>query len=251
MHIDSIYLIVALGAIFAGFVQGLSGFAFGMVAMSFWAWTIDPKLSVAMVVFGALTGQVLAAITVRRKSNLPMLLPFIIGGIIGIPIGVFLLPHIDIITFRVIFGLLLVTWCPMMLMTSRLPSIKSGGCIADSIVGTIGGIMGGLGGFAGTVPTLWCTLRGYDKDTQRSIIQNFNLAVLMVTMATYISTGIVTREMIPMFAIVFPAMLIPTLIGTRLYFRISDSVFKKTVLILLSISGVTLLVSSLPQLIWK
>ena len=33
--------LVALGAAVAGFVQGLSGFAFGMVSMSFWAWALD------------------------------------------------------------------------------------------------------------------------------------------------------------------------------------------------------------------
>ncbi len=56
---DSLYVLVAAGAMAAGFVQGLSGFGFGMVAMSFWAWTIDPKLAAAMVVFGSLTGQLL------------------------------------------------------------------------------------------------------------------------------------------------------------------------------------------------
>lgn len=37
-----VILVVALGAAVAGFVQGLSGFAFGMVAMSFWAWVLEP-----------------------------------------------------------------------------------------------------------------------------------------------------------------------------------------------------------------
>ena len=46
--------IIALGAIVAGFVQGLSGFAFGLVAMSFWAWTVEPQLAAVLVVFGAL-----------------------------------------------------------------------------------------------------------------------------------------------------------------------------------------------------
>ena len=59
-------LIITIGAVIAGFVQGLSGFAFGMVAMSFWVWIIDPKLAVAMVVFGALTGQIIAAVRVRE-----------------------------------------------------------------------------------------------------------------------------------------------------------------------------------------
>lgn len=49
--------------------------------------------------------------------------------------------------------------------------------------------MGGIGGFAGSVPTLWCTLRGFGKDTQRAVIQNFNLSMLAVTMATYLATA--------------------------------------------------------------
>jgi hypothetical protein len=35
-----------------------------------------------------------------------------------------------------------------------------------------------MGGFTGTMPTLWCTLRGFPKDTQRTVIQNFNLSML-------------------------------------------------------------------------
>ncbi|MDQ0138691.1 putative membrane protein YfcA [Cupriavidus necator] len=66
MPLDSTLLIVIAGAAVAGFVQGLSGFAFGMVAMSFWAWAIEPRLAAAMTVFGALTGQLLAAASVRR-----------------------------------------------------------------------------------------------------------------------------------------------------------------------------------------
>ena len=44
---ESQWMVVALGAGVAGFVQGLSGFAFGMVAMSFWAWVLEPQLGSA------------------------------------------------------------------------------------------------------------------------------------------------------------------------------------------------------------
>jgi uncharacterized protein len=249
IHFDSIFPIVALGAIVAGFVQGLSGFAFGMVAMSFWAWTIDPQLVVAMAVFGALSGQIFSAVTVRRKFHFQMLLPFLLGGLVGIPIGVIILPHLNIQLFKTILGLILVIWCPLMLITNRLPNITIGGKLADSVVGSLGGIMSGLGGFAGTVPTLWCVLRGFDKDTQRAVIQNFNLAILFTTMMTYITTGIVTREMIPMFAIVALSMFIPVFIGNRLYTTISDTMFKKVVLGLLAVTGAALLISTIPHFI--
>jgi uncharacterized membrane protein YfcA len=249
MPVDPVVLIVALGAIVAGFVQGLSGFAFGMVAMSFWAWGVEPRLASAMSVFGALTGQLLAAITVRRKFHLATVLPFLLGGIVGIPIGVSILPRLDVHLFKLCLGIVLVIWCPIMLFSNRIPPIRHGGRLADAVVGAIGGIMGGIGGFTGIAPTLWCTLRGFDKDKQRVVIQNFNLGALMVTMGVYLGTGIITRDMLPMFAIVAPAMLIPTLLGTRVYIGISDIAFRRIVLTLLTCSGAAMLAASIPKLL--
>jgi uncharacterized protein len=247
--VDSTIILVVLGAVVAGFVQGLSGFAFGLVAMSFWAWAVDPRLAGAMAVFGALLGQIVAAVTVRRGFEWKLLLPFIAGGLIGIPIGVKILPHLNTQLFKACLGALLAIWCPIMLIVHRLPRITIGGRFADGVVGAIGGIMGGIGGFTGTIPTLWCTLRGLNKDTQRCVIQNFNLATLTVTMATYIFTGTISRDMFPMFAVVAPAMLIPTLLGARLYIGITDATFRKVVLSLLMASGLALLTSSLPKLL--
>ncbi|MDF3837801.1 sulfite exporter TauE/SafE family protein [Cupriavidus basilensis] len=242
-------LIVALGAVVAGFVQGLSGFAFGMVAMSFWVWTIEPRLAAAMAVFGSLTGQLVAAVTVRRSFSPRQLLPFLAGGLAGIPIGVAILPSLNAGLFKACLGALLVIWCPLMLLSKQLPQIRAGGRLADGVIGAAGGIMGGIGGFSGVIPTLWCTLRGLPKDEQRAIIQNFNLATLAVTMATYVGSGIVTRAMLPMFMVVGPAMLVPSILGARLYIGISEIAFRRIVLSLLTASGVALLAASLPKLL--
>jgi len=190
-----------------------------------------------------------AAFSVRRGFDIKTLLPFILGGLIGIPLGVALLPKLDMNWFKTILGTLLVLWCPAMLFSKRLPRLSRGGKTADGIVDLAGGVMGGLGGFTGTLPTLWCTLRGYERDVQRSIIQNFNLSMLLVTMVSYLGTGIVTRDMLPMFAIVAPAMLLPTFLGTRLYIGISDIRFRQIVLSLLTASGFALLASALPMLL--
>jgi uncharacterized membrane protein YfcA len=160
-----------------------------------------------------------------------------------------LLPLLDVRLFKTVLGAVLVIWCPLMLFARHLPRITAGGRAADGAAGLVGGVMGGIGGFTGVVPTLWCTLRGMEKDRQRSVIQNFNLATLAFAMATYIVTGTVTQAMLPMFAIVAPAMLIPTLIGTRIYIGLSEATFRKIVLSALTASGVALLVSSVPRLL--
>jgi len=248
---NSVHVVVVLGAVVAGFVQGLSGFAFGLVAMSFWAWALEPRLAATLVVFGSLTGQIIAAVSVRRGFDMKSLLPFVLGGLAGIPLGVGLLPHMDMDWFRLVLGGLLVVWCPAMLMARHLPKLTRGGQLADGAVGLAGGVMGGLGGFTGALPTLWCTLRGLEKDTQRAIVQNFNLSMLAVTMGSYLATGIVTRAMLPMFGVVAVAMLVPTLLGARLYIGISEAAFRKIVLGLLTASGVAMLAASVPRLLTR
>ncbi len=248
---DSQTLIIIAGAIAAGFVQGLSGFGFGLVAMSFWAWSLDPKLAAALAVFGAMTGQIIAAVTVRRGFDLRRLAPFVIGGLLGLPLGLFLLPRLDVLVFKAFLGALLALWCPAMLFSAQLPKITRGGRIADALIGAGGGVMGGLGGFTGVLPTLWCSLRGMDKDAQRAIVQNFNLSILLVTFASYIATGVISSATLPFFAIVAPAMLIPSLLGARLYIGISEATFRKIVLSLLTGTGIALLVSSVPGLLQR
>ncbi|MBZ9674984.1 sulfite exporter TauE/SafE family protein [Mesorhizobium sp. ES1-1] len=241
--------IVILGAVVAGFVQGLSGFAFGLVAMSIWAWTLEPQLAAAMTVFGALTGQIIAAVSVRRGFDIGLLLPFLIGGLLGIPIGVMILPWLNVHVFKLVLGSLLVVWCPLMLFARHLPRITAGGSFADGLIGFIGGAMGGIGGFTGPIPTLWCTLRQWEKDTQRAVIQNFNLAALSATMAAYIATGKIGIGMLPTLAVVATAMLVPTLLGAKLYIGISESTFRKIILSLLTASGFGLLASALPHVV--
>ncbi len=59
----------------------------------------------------------------------------------------------------------------------------------------------------------------------------------------------VTRNMLPLFAIVAPAMLAPTMIGPRMDIGSSEGRFHQIVPGLLTASGVALLVSSVPQLL--
>jgi hypothetical protein len=247
--VDSQLLFIVVGAALAGFVQGLSGFGFGLTAMSLWAWTLEPQLAAPLSVFGALTGQLIAAATVRRGFDLRRLAPFVCGGLLGLPLGISILPRLDVPLFKGVLGLMLVVLCPLMFLAARLPRVRRGGALADAAAGAAGGMMGGLGGFTGVVPTLWCTLRGWDKDEQRAIIQNFNLSILVVTFGTYCATGIVKASMLPLFAVVAPAMLIPSLLGARLYIGITEAAFRKIVLGLLTASGVAMLANSLPPLL--
>lgn len=241
-------LTVALGAAMAGFVQGLTGFGFGLTAMALWAWLLEPRLAAALAVFGGLSGQVLAVFTVRRGLHLRDVLPFIAGGLLGLPLGLWLLPQLDVPLFKAVLGGMFVVVCPLMMLSSRLPRLR-GGRAGDALAGAAGGVMGGLGGFTGIVPTLWCTARGFAKDRQRAVIQNFNLAMLSVTFVSYLATGIVQPAMLPLLAVVAAAVVLPVLLGVKVYVGLSEAAFRRLVLVMLGLSGVALLVASVPVLL--
>jgi uncharacterized protein len=176
-------------------------------------------------------------------------MPFVVGGVFGVPLGVALLRWIDPLLFKAGVGVLLVLWCPTMLLARDLPQIAWGGRLADCCVGWVGGVMGGLGGLTGPAPILWVRLRGWDRHTQRAVFQTFNLCMQFLTLIAYASSGVVTRRLLLLLAVMLPAMLIAARIGARLYDGISDRTFSRVILTLLTLSGLVLIGSALARLL--
>lgn len=139
--------------------------------------------------------------------------------------------------FKVILGSLLVLWCPVMLMAKHLPTSQWEAGRRDGIIEAVRRCDGRHRRFHRHRAHAVVYAAQLSKDTQRTVIQNFNLSMLMVTMGTYLAAGILTRDMLPLFAIVAPAMLVPTLLGTRMYIGISEARFRQIVLSLLTGSG--------------
>jgi len=242
-------LLVIGGSAIAGFVSGLAGFAFGLVAMVFWAWSLPPQAIGPMLVVGSLVGQLLTAHTVRRHIKPKLVGPFIAGGFIGVPIGAALLPIIDPVSFRTGVGLLLIVYCGLMLAARSLPTITRGGAWADGGIGVVGGILGGIAGLVGPAPTIWCMLRGHDKSTQRAICQSFFIAMQMLTLVTYALTGLIHRDTLVLVAWMLPSAMVFAWIGSRLYLRLSDLAFRRMLLVLLFASGIALSGSAITHLL--
>jgi uncharacterized membrane protein YfcA len=236
--------LLAFGAAVAGLVQGISGFAFAMVAMSIWVWGIDPLVAAPMAVFGGWFGQVISAIRVRRGWYWPILWPFVVGSAVGIPLGRQLLGVLDPNQFKLVLGALLVICCSAMLATSRLPRVNRGGKPADAAVGLLGGVMAPLSGFSGLAPALWATLRGYNKDEHRAVLQNFNLIVLSATLAVNVWFGLVRADHWPQMAVVAGSLILPAIWGSKIYVGMSAAQFKNAVLWILVFAGVVMLISA-------
>ena len=137
--------IVLGGAALAGFIQGISGFAFAMIALSVWAWALPPEVAAQLSVFGALCGQLVSFLQVRKGYDLGRIAPLIFGGVFGVPLGVFLLHNIDPVRFRLVIGALLTLYGAYGLTAGGGVVLTHGGRLLDAFIGLIGGVLGGLG----------------------------------------------------------------------------------------------------------
>ena len=238
-------LAVLAGSLAGGFVSGVSGFAFGMVAMICWVWRIDPLLVAPMVVFGSMVTQAAAFTAVRRKVDWLRLWPMLVGGLAGVPVGVLLLGIIDVGLFKTTVGVILILFSSFLLLASPHLAVRAGGRFADGAAGFVGGAMGGLAGLNGPAPVFWCTLRGWDKDAQRSVVQTFFFSTQVLTLAGYALSGKLTGTTWMHFAIMLPAVILAARLGAKTCERINEALFRRIVLLLLLISGTVLLASAL------
>jgi hypothetical protein len=237
-----IALATALGALLGSFVSGLAGFAFGLIALGIWLHVLTPTLAAPLVVGCSLAVQLLSIPALWRAIQPARLWPFVLGGVVGVPLGSFLLGHLDAGLFRRVLGGFLLAYGAVMLILPPMAPFARAGRPADGAVGLIGGIMGGLAGLSGALPTVWCGLRGWTKDEQRAIYQPFNIAVHATTLAAHWNDGYLDRDFALGFLVCLPALAFGGWLGLGLYRRIDDARFRRVVLWLLLISGATLMV---------
>ncbi len=237
------WLLFIIGAIIAGFIQGLTGFAFALIAMSFWVWGLSPQLAAPLVVFASVWSHLISLSHEQKHPHLhkALYLPYLIAGLLGVPLGIWLLHMVEAETFRILLGAFLVIWSPLMLFNPQIRPLQHAGKTADASIGLIGGILGGLGGFCGSVPSAWLMLKQLPKEQQRYILRHFNFAIQVFTLAAYLLQGSLNQTHLPYIGVLMIAVSIPAIVGARLFHRISEQRFKYIVLGLLFSSGCFLL----------
>jgi uncharacterized membrane protein YfcA len=239
------YLLLVSGALAGGFVSGLAGFGTGLIALGIWLYVVPPSVAVPLVLICSIIAQTSTLPTFWRSFDFGLVWPFLVGGLAGVPLGTLLIVHADPNDFKLTVGVLLLVF-PAALYLYRSPvAFRFGGRLADGMVGFAGGILGGLAGLSGPLPTLWASVRGWSKDERRGVFQTFNWTVLSAALCLQAGTGLITRDMMWLALIALPGTLLGAWLGARCYHALSDRNFRDVVLGLLFLSGVGLVWSSL------
>jgi len=238
--------IVLAGALLAGFTSGFAGFGTGLVAAGFWFHALPAAMVPPLIVLAGVAGQIVGLFTVRKAFHWPPVIPYLAGGIVGVPIGVALLAFASPQSLKTSVGIFLAVYALIGLCGKGLPGIGTwGGKTADGMAGLAGGVLGGFLGLSGPPPIIWLQLRGGTGDQQRATYQAFNLVVLLLATIGMSISGHITTTVLWTAFVCLPATLIGAWIGARVYLRLPRAIFQRAVFCLLLVSGTILIAQAL------
>src|SRR5262245_22823669 len=159
-----------LATFLGGFTTGLTGFAAGLVASGIWLHIITPMQTAVLIAAYGVVNQAYGIWKVRHALRWRRVMPFVIGGAIGVPLGAYLVTYMNPAHLRFGIGVFLIVYSAYNLVRPSLKPVTSN-LPTDVGVGVLNGLLGGLTGLGGVIITIWCQLGGGPKDAQRAVFQ--------------------------------------------------------------------------------
>jgi uncharacterized membrane protein YfcA len=236
--------LIAAGGFLGAMVVGSAGFAFAIVVTGVWIYVLAPAQIVLLAAVCATILHIVSIWQFRREIEFSLLWPFLVGGAMGVPLGVVALQRLDTHLFRHIFGGFMIAYSAYMLMRPSFAVLRmrdGAARVADGFVGWVSGILGGFALLHGTLPTIWCSLRGWDKRRSRCVYQPYILVTgILVMLCVGVTIDIDKRELLLPIVVGLPAMGLGLWAGLRVFEVISEQNFRLVVLWLILVSGISL-----------
>ncbi|MDG1167255.1 MAG: sulfite exporter TauE/SafE family protein [Candidatus Thioglobus sp.] len=233
--------ILLFGAFFAGIVQGATGFGSGIVLNAFWLHILEPSAAISLNIVSCLFVSALPIYKLRKTLDFSKLKSFVFFGVIGIPTGLLILTMTDPSIFKTTVGFILVIFSIWKFKSKDiLINFKSNPAL-DKLIGFISGILGGFAALGGILPTIWVNLQRLPKNTQRGTYEPFIFITSIAAVISFYFAGFLTLDIFYNFLKAFPALMLGSWIGIKIYALINEALFRHVILGLIFLAGLVLL----------
>jgi uncharacterized membrane protein YfcA len=178
----------------------------------------------------------------REEIQWKQSLVLVLGGMLGVPIAVWLLQTTDARTFREVFGALVALYAAYMLFRPSLVCLQLMNRSRNALVGFGGGLIGGLTAMPGALPTIWCDMHGVPKVQQRGLVQPFIAAMQIFALALMLLRNDLSSNVLDNLLLSIPALVSGSALGILAFRNVGEQLFRRIILVVLLVSGVLLVV---------
>lgn len=235
----TVFFLSSLIFLFAGLIQGLTGFGGGLVAIPLLCLIMDVKFAIPLAILNGLVITTTMAYTLRSSLDWRKILPLLIGSIPGVFAGTILLKLADPVVLNRLLGVLLISISTLNLIIRPKPLNPSAlwGYIAGFFTGAINAAVG-----AGGPPAIiYTTLTNWKKDEIKATLSGFFMLNGYLTVVVYAFHGMITENTLTSFVFTLFFVVLGTFAGSRISGRINRRAYLRIVYILLLGLGIFML----------
>jgi uncharacterized membrane protein YfcA len=233
-------LVFLAGVVFlATFTQCVTGFGIGLVAMPLLTEMLGVQVAAPLVALITLTTYSILLIRYRDAFNLRAVARLMVGAAFGIPLGVLALRHVSERTVLTVLGLVIVGYSVYALLDLRLPEVVHPAWAYG--FGLVAGLLGGAYNTPGPPVVIYGTCHQWPRAEFKGNLQGFFLLNSAIVVAAHALSHNFTSPIWEGYLIALPAMGLGLWSGFRLDRYLSPVIFRKVVLGLLVLLGLSLL----------
>ena len=238
------FALMAVSAVLAYFVKGLCGFANTLVfstCMGFFKSNLD--ISPIELVLG-FPASCIEVYRQRRSVRLKMWLPAALALVAGAIPGILLLKNTSPQLLKVFFGIMVMALAVEMLLREMSGRKYRPNRAVEAIVCALAGLMCGLFGI-GALAAAYFSRTTHDSSEFKGNLCAVFLTDNVFRIVMYSIFGILTPSVLLTVAKLLPFAALGLFLGIKCAGRISEKAVKKCVIVLLLLSGLSLLILNL------
>ncbi len=223
----------------AAALQSLSGFGFALMVMPLAVMLLGLRTAAPLV---ALFGFTLYVINISRQIvhvRWKDLFPLALGGVLGVPVGVYTLTVVNETIINVALGAVLAAYAAYNLYRPEWRLALPGWAVY--VAGFLGGCLGGAYNTSGPPVILYGRVSGWPREEFRSTLQGFFLLSSAVIIFSHYVAHNLTRTVLVLYGATLPALLAGVVFATRVDRRLDTRAFQTLVNGLLLILGFSLM----------
>ena len=234
---NTTHIVLVLLIIFAtSIVQSVSGFGFALLAVPLMVFVIDLQSAVIISSFVGTLSNLLQSWQLRRNIERAMTKRFLLATIIGSPVGLLLFVYANQSALKIVLGISILFG---VFVLSRGLELQHVSTLLDWAMGVLSGVL--LMATSTNGPPLVFVLqaRKIDPSTFRATLNVVFLVSGAFGLLMFGLAGEVLRSDVNMAAVSVPAMVLGITLGGAIRKHVRQELFKKIVLALLTVGGVS------------
>ena len=233
----------SLSVFLASVVKGITAFGFNLVAASVLLFFLSPKLIVPVITLLSSLSSLYMLGSLMKHVQVKRILPLFIGGLVGIPGGVFVLVILKPDMIKILMGIVVIAFSLLFASGYRKEIKKE--TTAFLFIGLMSGILFGSTSLGGIPVILFFINQDCDKLTFRANLTLFYMVMGAVSFLGFFQGNLVSGEVVKYCLILLIPMTLGIAAGMKLVHRVNEKLFKQIALVTITASGIAAIITGL------